>query len=379
MTKPSQAEVREINRSLLATVRADWSFPDTDDRPRRNPRAIDAKPIPIPQPIAYCERFYGTSDDDDDSDSDSVSDGQDHYDDYDERADDGEHDGINDAPRTSSDHRMADPPDPQMPNKGKRRPVFESPDSVREVVDRKMEARKRRRRNATVEEMAYNGGLCFYLRRRNAWVGAVARPVSVKAGLGRPADGSLPLTAESAEPEGTLNNTTATATATATASSTPSGHGITPPSDSHPSPSPSPSSSSPFDPPTDPTAITDVLVPIATPFLPATHPVRVSILARSDSELYEKIVRDSRTPAVPVNLAHMVRVIVQGWKDEGNWPPRAANADPAAVHRHRLALRKAEEAEVRRGIFANHRHLKKGVESVRRAFRLSGSAPSQGD
>ena len=126
--------------------------------------------------------------------------------------------------------------------------------------------------------------------------------------------------------------------------------------------------------------------------------------SKSHSELYEKIVRDNRSPAIPINLAHLTRVIVQGWKDEGNWPPkggvveasiassavrRASEAAMGSVHVGRRVRKeiglvsRARDGAVEdlgsspppsAGLLDRHKRLKQGVDSVKRVLRLSGGS-----
>lgn len=42
------------------------------------------------------------------------------------------------------------------------------------------------------------------------------------------------------------------------------------------------------------------------------------------------------TPAVPINLSDVVRALVQGWKENGDWPPRGYLEADAGVTRGRL-------------------------------------------
>lgn len=42
------------------------------------------------------------------------------------------------------------------------------------------------------------------------------------------------------------------------------------------------------------------------------------------------------TPAVPINLSDVVRALVQGWKDNGDWPPKGYLEADAGVARGRL-------------------------------------------
>jgi hypothetical protein len=364
-SRTNQAAVREINRMLQEAVRSDWSYPHSAPATLVSNFATE--------PVSYRERYYGTTDDEtEESELDFELEIED-----------------DDLKRESEEE---DENDGESAAQGA-------------YVDRRIQARRRRRRRALEEEMAYNRGLCFFLRRRNAWTSAVSHE-SVKARAeGR--DTFLP----------TVGSSSDTPESSSSSSKLSVGAGLpSPPLDADSAiatdPSASQDNESEFSSPLNPETLTNVLIPLAAPIVPSSHPVRASILTRSDSELYEKIVRDNRTPAVPINLSQMMRVVVQGWKDEGNWPPRGTNmssagqmppgqngiglghdirsADPVtATGRRRVnkavAVRSevggssAGRTEVQRGVLANHKHLRQGVDSVRRVLRLSGSGPPPGD
>jgi len=126
-------------------------------------------------------------------------------------------------------------------------------------------------------------------------------------------------------------------------------------------------------------------------------------MSRPRSELYEKVVKDSRSPAIPINLAQMTSVIVQGWKDEGNWPPkmgvpeppiaarrdaggglmaRRVRKEPGMVHRFRDGGSVDEGAAAAisdgKGASGGHGRLRQGVDSVKRVLRLSGGSSNSG-
>ena len=129
-------------------------------------------------------------------------------------------------------------------------------------------------------------------------------------------------------------------------------------------------------------------------------------MSRSHSELYEKVVRDNRSPAIPINLAHMTNVIVQGWKDEGNWPPkngfpepsitvrrdgvggssgimvRRVRKDTGMMHRFRDSGLVDDGAAAAtsdgKGVLGGRGKLKQGVDSMKRVLRLSGGSSNSG-
>jgi hypothetical protein len=316
--------VREINRTLLQTVRTDWDFPTPL-------RARPGAPTP-PEPQNYRERYYGTTDD---SDSDDRR-----------------------GPGDRRSHTIED------------MYAFDSPDTVGDEIDQRLQERKRKRRKATEEEMDWNQGLLYYAHRRNAWTGAIANEAPKERP--RPDSEIFPQkfnTSSDASPIDTPSSDSASPLPAADA--LPELSRTEPPRDSR-------LPNIPFE------DLTDVLVPIATPIIQPTHPVRVTISSRSASELYDKVVRDQRTPAVPINLSEMIPIIVQGWKDEGNWPPRASAPESAIAGRKRAAkaIGLRGDGEVKKegeGILAHHPHLKSGVESMKKVFRLSGHHSGEKD
>jgi hypothetical protein len=230
--------------------------------------------------------------------------------------------------------------------------AFDSPDSVGLELDRKLQERKRKKRILMEEEMATNGGLRTFLDRRNAWTGAV-RQVTVNDNSD---DTNSPLPAP---PKITTSSGSSPAD-TPTSSSSKISSGVQ-------------TAAAPSTDPAMPSV--DVLVPVAEPLLPPSNPVRKTLSSRSQSELYEKVVRDSRTPAIPINLAEMMQIIVQGWKDEGNFPPRGALPEPSIGSRRQRVAKKVgmrdDAGGTSGGLLANHKHLRQSVEGVKRIFRLS--------
>jgi hypothetical protein len=66
------------------------------------------------------------------------------------------------------------------------------------------------------------------------------------------------------------------------------------------------------------------LVPVAPPFISDDNPVRATIMPSIYPSIYTKVVVQGMTPTMPVNLAHLTKAMVQGWKADGQWPPKPA-------------------------------------------------------
>ncbi|KAJ5380560.1 uncharacterized protein N7496_002988 [Penicillium cataractarum] len=66
------------------------------------------------------------------------------------------------------------------------------------------------------------------------------------------------------------------------------------------------------------------LIPVAPPFISSTNPVRATITPSIYPSIYTKVVVQGMTPTIPVNLADLTKAMVQGWKSDGQWPPKPA-------------------------------------------------------
>lgn len=165
---------------------------------------------------------------------------------------------------------------------------FESPDTVGDTIGRNAIERKRRRQRRLAQEMAWNQGLQCFVRRRDAWTGA--RKVSRASKLGAARRTSPSLT-------GTDGS----------------------------------SSTAVEDLEDDEEWYDDVEVPIPRPLLPPNNVMRASITPAAYNTIYDKIIIQSLTPSCPMNLKDVTRSCVQGWKRDGEWPPRATPAENIAV------------------------------------------------
>jgi hypothetical protein len=161
---------------------------------------------------------------------------------------------------------------------------FNSRDGVGDTLRKTAEDRKARRRRRLREEMLVNDGLSCFTHRRNAWTCAqhvrrIPRASSTNTPLKR-----------------TLSRTT-----------------------SKPSPvAPATPISSQEDDFLD--LITEIC--IAPPILPPETPMRKGINERAYATIYDKVVLQSQTPFCPINLSVVTKSCVEGWKRDGEWPPK---------------------------------------------------------
>ena len=204
-----------------------------------------------------------------------------------------------------------DTPTPNSKN-GKHSPFrFESPDGVGETIKKTVYERKRRRKKRLADEMAWNEGLRCFVGRRDAWTGA--RRVH------KPGMGFSPLRT----------------TTTAQRSSLSSEDG---------------GSSTAIEPDEDDWE-EDIEIPIAPAILPPENAMRASILPAAYNTIYDKVVVQALTPSCPMNLKDVTRSCVQGWKRDGEWPPKGTVQEPAKKKGRKLSvaslfgLEKHEEKE----------------------------------
>lgn len=166
---------------------------------------------------------------------------------------------------------------------------FDNPDGVGDTLRKTAEDRKARRRRRLHEEMRVNDGLNCFTHRRNAWT--CARHVR-----------RIPRASSKTTP---LKRTL-----------------------SRPTSKPSPTAPTP----SIPTAEDDFLeliteVSMAPPILPPETPMRKGITERAYATIYDKVVLQSQTPFCPINLSVMTKSCVEGWKRDGEWPPKPGEVE----------------------------------------------------
>lgn len=237
----------------------------------------------------------------------------------------------------------------------------------------RMHARKRKRDCELQEEMAWNDGLAHWVKRRDAW--CCARVARLEDETRSPRKNSSeddldafqtmsdppPIriigadaahTTEPAKDDGPTredlafdraisrldpNRTSTSSTNTATSSSQFS------------------TSTDATDPLSIPTSLdststqqTTTLIPLVAPILPTTDPTRAAVRPAMYPSIYSKVVVQSLTPSVPVNLSHMVGSLVDGWKRDGEWPSSASTVSASRVEVAQAGSGKRSERKERR-------------------------------
>lgn len=320
-----QAEIREARRMLQGRVRTDWYYPalpahqeaqsgirpqQPDDEESKvagfkfhTPRADEHF-----EPLEWRERDYASSDEDSDEDQNEIA-----------------------AVKASSE-RKANGEDKS-----------EGSESAAQDISNRRNARKRKRKELLEEEMKWNDGLSHWTLQRDAWCVAKTADQARSFQKAREEDMKAEAASGSASAGSTPRTSTSSASASARATSTSTnatspdakiniaGMSVTPPS--------------------------HMLVPVMAKILPH-HPIRRKMSPSMYPEIYNKIIVQSRTPSVPINLGVMIHALVKGWIDDGEWPPK-----PGPVEKS-LTKRKG------------HGSVKDGVKSFARVLRITGGEGS---
>lgn len=225
---------------------------------------------------------------------------------------------------------------------------FEGPDSVGTQLQDRNVARKRKRQKALEEEVMWNDGLAHWLARRDAWCAAhTTQQVQVLESRGKERAASTSASASASAnttPRTSTSSTSSTSAVVSTPSTTPELPAQSVINTRPPAPNP------------------DILVPLA-PTLFASHPIRKRIKPDVYPEIYAKIILQSRTPSVPLNLTVLIKSLVQGWKDDGEWPPKQGPV---------------EKSIGRKKSSGHESSLKSSVKAVGRVLRITSGESSIG-
>lgn len=173
--------------------------------------------------------------------------------------------------------------------------------SMAEDISNRRLARKRKRKELLEEEMQWNDGLSHWTTQRDAW--CVAKTAEQVREFESRHGGEVKT--ESASTSVSVGSTPRTSTSSASAQAA----------------STSTSATSPDANTTVAAPPSHMLVPVMAKILPH-HPIRKKISPAMYPEIYNKIIVQARTPSVPINLSVMIWALVQGWIDDGEWPPK---------------------------------------------------------
>jgi hypothetical protein len=199
---------------------------------------------------------------------------------------------------------------------------FGSPESIGNAIRKHELERKRRRKRRLAEEMAYNDGLSCFVQRRDAWTGArhvlpssdnaLSRVRTKRSSIYSLLPGKVSPT--SVAPDADPDSDNGLARSRTKRSSL---YSILP---GRSPPPPEAESEREIDPELD--RATEI--PIAAPILPPANAMRASITPAAYNTIYDKVILQQLTPSCPMNLKDVTRSCVQGWKRDGEWPPKSS-------------------------------------------------------
>lgn len=236
---------------------------------------------------------------------------------------------------------------------------FEGPDSVGQQIEERKVAKRRKRQQALDEEVEWNDGLAHWLVRRDAWCSA-RTSTQVRLLQSNSQQASADMASASDASARTSPRTSTSTASSATPSATASSPSTTPDIALSQSPMPAPTATLPTHPSAPPSSI---LIPLAPNILP-NHPIRKRINPDLYPEIYSKIIISGRTPSVPINLLVLTRALVQGWKDDGEWPPKQGPME-RSIGRKKGSIGESS--------------LKNGVKAVGRVLRITGTGSPSGE
>lgn len=177
---------------------------------------------------------------------------------------------------------------------------FESPDGVGETIKKTQSERKRRRKKRLAEEMTWNDGVRCFIERRDAWTGA-RRVSRASPKVTFPPISKLRKSASHSS--GDEGSSTAVDAETSDVD--------------------------------EEEWEADTEIPVAPPLIPPSNAMRASINPTAYNTIYDKVILQQLTPSCPINLKDITRSCVQGWKRDGEWPPKSSVPDSLAGKRRR--------------------------------------------
>ncbi|RAH39865.1 DUF4050 domain-containing protein [Aspergillus brunneoviolaceus CBS 621.78] len=123
-------------------------------------------------------------------------------------------------------------------------------------------------------------------------------------------------------------------------------------------------------------------IPVVPSLISGTNPIRASITPAMYPSIYSKVVIQGLTPTVPINLADVTKAMVQGWKADGQWPPKPTQTsivlqdDATIPRRPEDSTTTAATAGGDRAPSSPESKRRSGVASaVRKVFHFSGFHP----
>ena len=115
-------------------------------------------------------------------------------------------------------------------------------------------------------------------------------------------------------------------------------------------------------------------IPVVPSIISNTNPIRASITSSMYPSIYSKVIVQSLTPTVPINLADVTKSMVQGWKADGQWP--APPKHTSIVLQDDATVRRKDNNDGKSTAGSAETKKKSGVASaVRKVLHFSGFHP----
>ncbi|KAJ6260200.1 hypothetical protein Dda_4424 [Drechslerella dactyloides] len=68
------------------------------------------------------------------------------------------------------------------------------------------------------------------------------------------------------------------------------------------------------------------------------NPFYNAVVPEAYPQLYQRIIIKSNTPSIPINLQHMTNALIEGWKADGQWPPKPTRPEPSITRKKAVAV-----------------------------------------
>ncbi|KAL1954455.1 hypothetical protein VTO42DRAFT_1179 [Malbranchea cinnamomea] len=234
---------------------------------------------------------------------------------------------------------------------------FENPDAVAQSIIE----RRNRRLKRLQEEMQWNEGLKIWMARRDAWTGA--KPSRAQRS-----------TATTLEPVSTSGDVATISNEDERAETAERGsQDLTTEGRGAASQRPLENSD------TQPSSVVEVpeetLIPVVQPNSLHGDNARAPITPNAYSTIYSRLILQSNAPTVPLNLKHVTRALVHGWKQNGEWPPKPTPRKEVQMARRRGVASAAVGSEATPGeieVHAPQKHKRSGSlgETMKKVFSL---------
>ncbi|KAF3911560.1 hypothetical protein ABW20_dc0110320 [Dactylellina cionopaga] len=80
------------------------------------------------------------------------------------------------------------------------------------------------------------------------------------------------------------------------------------------------------------------LTPIPAVYLRHQNPFYDAVVPDAYPQLYQRIIIKGNTPTIPISLQHMTNALVEGWKADGQWPPKPNKPEPSMTRKKTVSV-----------------------------------------